>query len=160
MTRPLIVNAAGTAPARALAIVAEVADLWGGSWQPGSSLGSTEGTLSLPVTAGLRRGTVSGTLEIEATEDGSVLRFEQRESEYYLLWPAVFFLVLASAGGLFSMVWPFFAHSRPELLTAAPLAFFLAVGGWLLVVARLRNSGPEEFLEEVTERLSPPKVSE
>ncbi|MCB1035143.1 MAG: hypothetical protein KDD47_15050 [Acidobacteria bacterium] len=135
----------------ALVSVADVAELWGAQWQREGS----GGRLTLPVTAGLRRGRVSGALSAAPHGCGLKLQFEPRESEYHLVWPAVAFLVLASAGGLFSMVWPFFAHRRPELLEAAPLAFFLAVGGWLLVVSRLRNSGPEEFLEEVAGRLTP-----
>ena len=152
MNRPVIVEASSSHPAAALLSIRQLADLWGADWQgEGNS-----GRLKLPVSAGLRRGWVSGTLRVEPLGEDLRLRFEEQESDYRLLWPAVGFLLLSSVGGLFSMVWPFFAHARPELLAAAPLAFFLALGGWFLVISRLRNSGPEEFLEEVAKNLEPP----
>jgi hypothetical protein len=43
------------------------------------------------------------------------------------------------------VLWPFF----PRLLPLAPVGFLMAVATWLMVVARLRNSGIEEFLELV-----------
>jgi len=140
----------------ALAAIEELAEHWGGRWHREGS----GGRLTLPVSAGLRRGTVSGTLSVEAGAKGLSLHFDPEESDYRLIRPAVFFLVLASAGGLFSMVWPFFAHRQPELLAAVPTAALLALGGWFLVVSRLRNCGPEEFLEEVAEGLTPPKSTE
>ena len=43
------------------------------------------------------------------------------------------------------MAWPLF----PQLLPVAPLGAVLAVGGWFLVLPRLRGHGPEEFLASV-----------
>jgi hypothetical protein len=54
-------------------------------------------------------------------------------------------LLLASAGGLLCLIWPFF----PRLLQIAPFGAILALGGWFLVIARLRTSGPDEFLAAV-----------
>ena len=52
-------------------------------------------------------------------------------------------LLFATAGGLLTVLWPFF----PELLPVAPSAPCIALGGWFLVISRLRTSGPDEFLD-------------
>ena len=39
-------------------------------------------------------------------------------------------------------LWPFF----PRLLQLAPFGAVIALGGWFLVISRLRTSGPDEFL--------------
>jgi hypothetical protein len=49
---------------------------------------------------------------------------------------------VAIAGAVLTMLWPFF----PQLLPLAPFGAILALGGWFLVLSRLRNSGPDEFL--------------
>ena len=43
------------------------------------------------------------------------------------------------------MLWPFY----PQLIAVAPFGALLALGGWFLVVSRLRTSGPDEFLDAV-----------
>ncbi len=155
MNPTITVEAPSSSLASALRSIQELAEPWGAEWQEDGN----GGRLKIPVSAGLRRGWVLGTLKIESSDRGLKLLFEEEESDYRLLRPAVGFLLLSSAGGLFSMISPFFAHRRPELLGAAPLAFFLALGGWFLVISQLRNSGPEEFLEEVAKDLPSPKIA-
>jgi len=59
------------------------------------------------------------------------------------MWRSV--LLLATAGGVLTVLWPFF----PNLLAVAPFGAVIALGGWFLVITRLRTSGPDEFLEAV-----------
>jgi hypothetical protein len=54
-------------------------------------------------------------------------------------------LVLAVLGAALTVVWPFY----PQLLPVAPFGALMALGGWFLVISRLRSSGPEEFLKTV-----------
>ena len=121
------------------------AEDWGGEWE------EETGLLTLPVTAGLRVGWVRGTVSIGPREDGGPLEILYRveEAHFALQAAAVVFLLLAAAGGLFTMLWPFFAHRNPDLIQLAPLAVLLTLGGWFLVVSRLKSSGPEDFLAAV-----------
>ena len=59
------------------------------------------------------------------------------------MWRSV--LLLATAGGVLTVLWPFF----PNLLAVAPFGAVIALGGWFLVITRLRTSGPDDFLEAV-----------
>lgn len=141
-TREYVVDLSETPP-ESLEIVARSADLWGGGWKPAGIGG---GRLVLPVLAGLRRGWVGGEVEVEKLGKRKTrLRFRVEESEYHLEKPSVAVLVLAAAGGLVTMVAPFF----PALIRFVPIAVLLAFGAWFFIVARLRNSGPEEFFEEL-----------
>lgn len=108
----------------------------------------TEGAstkLHLPVLAGLRRGLISGEVEILPTQAGSRLIFRPETAVYHVQTQAVMVLLLATAGGLLTLVWPFV----PGLLQIAPFGAVIALGGWFLVVSRLRTSGPDEFLAAV-----------
>ncbi|MCH9650761.1 MAG: hypothetical protein K0U98_21205 [Deltaproteobacteria bacterium] len=139
-------------PQEALEAVEELAQEWGGEWD---ARGSLEGQLTLPVSAGLRRGWVRGMVTVEKTPDANTSRLVLRldESHYFVDRAAVFLLSLSAAGGLFTMVWPFFGHGRPGLLALAPMAALLTLGGWFLVVSRLQQSGPDDFLGSITEGL-------
>jgi len=136
---------AGVGEEQARRAVAIVAEDWGAEWE------AEHDRLTLAVTAGLRIGWVRGPVRFERPTEGQPfdLCFRVKESEFALQKPAVAFLLLAAIGGLFTMVWPFFAHINPGLLQLAPLAALFALGGWFLVVSRLRNAGPEEFLVAV-----------
>ncbi len=101
-----------------------------------------KGRLHLPVVHGLKRGVVSGPVTVESAEEGSRIVFHPEESHLYVQMASVFVLLVAIAGGLMTMLWPFF----PNLLPVAPFGALLALGGWFLVLSRLRNSGPDEFL--------------
>lgn len=98
--------------------------------------------LYLPVVLGLKRGLVSGPVQVEATEEGSRVVFQPEESHLYIQTASVFVLLVAVAGALVTVLWPFF----PQLLPLAPFGALLALGGWFLVLSKLRNSGPDEFL--------------
>lgn len=119
----------------------KAAEAWGAEWS------RSGGRLVMPVTAGLRDGRLAGRLWVEPAAAGSavVLRVEERTDR--LRTRAVALLVLAAAGGLIGMLWPFF----PALLPFLPLALVLVVGAWFLVISRLTTSGPEELLELVRE---------
>ncbi|HEX4498331.1 MAG TPA: hypothetical protein VIE43_21825 [Thermoanaerobaculia bacterium] len=129
-------------PAAALAALRQTAEDLGAELQ-------AEGygwKLHIPVLAGLRRGLVSGPVEILPTREGSRLVFRPESTVYHVQTQAVMILLLATAGGLLTLVWPFF----PRLLSIAPFGALVALGGWFLVISRLRTSGPDEFLMAVT----------
>jgi hypothetical protein len=126
-------------PEEALAAVRKAAEDWGADLQE-------EGRqLRLPVVAGIRRGLVTGKVEIQPTASGSTVVFRPETSLYYVQISAVVILLLAATGGVLTFLWPFF----PQLMPVAPFGALLALGGWFLVVSRLRTSGPDEFLAVV-----------
>ena len=126
---------------RALAALARTAEAWGADFEPAGD----GGQLTMPVTAGLRRGWARGRVRVERDGEGSRVALAVEESEYRLQTAAVVVLVLSLAGAVVAVLWPIF----PRLLALAPLGLALAVGGWLLVVSRLTTSGPEEFLAQL-----------
>ena len=128
-------------PEKALAAVGQTAEDWGAEFQRGGS----GGQLRLPVVAGLRRGLVTGAVEVGPAQGGSRVVFRPEGSVYRVQIPAVMILLLAVAGSLLTLAWPFF----PRLMTVAPFGALLALGGWFMVVSRLRTSGPDEFLDAV-----------
>lgn len=126
----------------ALAAVDRAAEEWGAAW----TRHGTGGELALPVLHGLRRGWVRAELTGEPAAGGrTALRLAVTERHEGVHVPAVVILLISAAGGLLVGAWPFF----PRLLPLAPIGAILALGGWFLVVSRLRSSGPEEFLELV-----------
>ncbi len=125
-------------PITSLNLVAAAADAWGGMWQ---AEGRDGGRLGLPVVAGLRTGWVAGQISVEPTGDGSRLTYRVDKSEYRVQKPAALMLFLASLGAIVTIIAPLF----PSLLRLVPLAIILCLIAWFFVVARLRNSGPEEF---------------
>jgi hypothetical protein len=128
-------------PDQAVSAVGRTAEDWGAEFQRDG----TGGTLHLPVVAGIRRGLVSGPVEIQPAGTGSRVTFRPEQSIYYVQTAAVVILLLAAFGGVLTFLWPFF----PRLLPVAPFGAVLALGGWFLVVSRLRSSGPEDFLAAV-----------
>ena len=128
-------------PEQALAAIRRTAEEWGAEFQPSGS----GGMLRLPVLAGIRRGLVTGTVEIQPAPEGSRVAFLPESSIYYVQTAPVMVLLLAAAGGLLTVLWPFY----PELIAVAPFGAILALGGWFLVISRLRTSGPDEFLATV-----------
>jgi hypothetical protein len=137
-------------PERALSALRQTAEDWGAELQS-STRG---GKLHLPVVAGIRRGLVSGPVEVEKAEGGSRLVFRPEESVYYVQTPAVMILILSALGAVLTVLWPFY----PQLIAVAPFGAIIALGGWFLVISRLRTSGPDEFLAAVA--ATPPPVSE
>ena len=128
-------------PERALSALRQTAEDWGAQLQPGGA----GGRLHLPVLAGIRRGLVSGPVEVQPAEGGSRVIFRPEESVYYVQTASVMILLLSIAGGALTVLWPFY----PQLMAVAPFGAILALGGWFLVVSRLRTSGPDEFLAAV-----------
>src|SRR5215213_3655300 len=128
-------------PGTALAAVGQTAEDWGAEFvREGEG-----GKLHLPVIAGMRRGLLTGPVTVEPAGEGSRVVFRPEETIYYVQTQAVVILVLALAGALMTVLWPF----NPKLLAVAPFDALLALGGWFLVISRLRNRGPEDFLEAV-----------
>lgn len=136
-------------PGDALAAVGQAAEDWGAAW----SRSGDGGSLELPVRAGLRHGLRVGRIEVERVrppqgrggEEGTEVRFVGERSEYQVWLAAVVILLLSAAGGVMTVIWPFW----PELLELAAIGAVIALSGWFLVVSRLRNQGVEEFLETV-----------
>jgi len=141
---------------QALAALKQTAEDWGAQIQPGEEDGAVEMTgsrLHLPVVAGIRRGLVSGPVEVQPAEGGSRLVFRPEKSVYYVQTPSVMILILSVAGAVLTVLWPFY----PQLMPVAPFGAIMALGGWFLVVSRLRTSGPDEFLTAVA--ASPPAAT-
>ncbi|MEL7061397.1 MAG: hypothetical protein AAGN46_15345 [Acidobacteriota bacterium] len=137
-------------PASVRRELGEEAERWGGE------LAEVDGALrlTLPVIAGLRRGWVSGTLALDPspTDGGSTeIGFVVDQSDYIVDRATVVFLAFAAFGALTTLLAPFF----PRLVPLLPAGIFLALGGWLFVVARLRNSGPEEFFDALRAAAEP-----
>ncbi len=131
-------------PVTALNLVAMAADDWDGIWQAGNK----GGRLGLPVVAGLRRGWVAGELTAEPTESGSRLTLVVDKSDYKIQKPAAVTLLLAGLGALVTVIAPF----APSMLGLVPVGILMTFGAWFLVISRLRNSGPEEFFEDLEKR--------
>ncbi|MEM7349472.1 MAG: hypothetical protein AAF657_01615 [Acidobacteriota bacterium] len=123
-------------------LVAMAAKDWGGLWQTEDRQG---GRLGLPVEAGLRRGWVAGRLNVEALDHGSRLTYRVDKSDYKVQKPAALVLAVAAGGASITVVAPVF----PALWGLVPFGLLLSFGAWFFVVARLRNSGPEEFFEDL-----------
>ena len=128
-------------PEQAVSAVGRTAEDWGAEFQR-EGMG---GTLHLPVVAGIRRGLVTGPVEVRPAGDGSRVTFRPEQSIYYVQTASVVILLLAAFGAVLTFLWPFF----PELLAVAPFGAVLALGGWFLVISRLRSSGPEDFFAAV-----------
>ena len=131
----------GEPPDLVMAAVARAAEAWGAELDR-DGMG---GRLHLPFVSGLRRGLVSGPLTVEPIPDGSRVVFRAEESSQYVQTSSVALLLIAAVGGLLTVIWPFY----PKMLPIAPFGAILALGGWFLVITRLRASGPEEFLAAV-----------
>lgn len=131
----------GEPPDLVMAAVARAAEAWGAELDR-DGMG---GRLHLPFVSGLRRGLVSGPLTVEPIPDGSRVVFRAEESSHYVQTSSVALLLIAAVGGLLTVIWPFY----PKMLPIAPFGAILALGGWFLVINRLRASGPEEFLAAV-----------
>jgi len=88
---------------------------------------------------------MSGPLTVEATAEGSRVVFQPQESIQVVQTAPVLLLLLAGAGGILTVLWPFY----PQLLPLSSFGAVMALAGWFLVISRLRTSGPQEFLAMV-----------
>lgn len=132
-------------PDAALAALRRAADDWGAELRRRGKEPESGLWLYLPVVHGLRRGLIAGPVRVEPAEDGSRIVFRSEESDLSLQAAPVIVLLLAVGGAALAMLWPFF----PRLLPLSPFGALLALGGWFLVLSRLRTSGAEEFLGTV-----------
>jgi hypothetical protein len=131
-------------PDAALAALRRAADDWGAEVRKEDS----DLRLYLPVVHGLRRGVVSGPVRIEVTGEGGEgarVIFRLERADLYVQTASVMILLVSVVGAVLTVLWPFF----PKLLPIAPFGVVLALGGWFLVLSRLRTSGPAEFLHMV-----------
>lgn len=126
-----------------------LADLWGGEL---TRDGVTRARLTLPVRAGVRRGVVEGTVSLRGSAPCQ-LRFDVESNHYRVQYAAFLFLLLGALGGAIGILVPFF----PRLLPLMPVSLIFAVGAWLFIVARLTNSGPEEFFAELASFVAEPE---
>ncbi len=126
--------------AEVFATLREVSEAWGGVVHGDGLEGPA--ALEIPVVAGLRRGRLRALLSGRSDGEHTTVHLEIDRLDLRLNVSAVAILLLSAAGGLASVLWPWF----PTLLPAVPLGLVLAVGGWLLVAGRLRSSGVDEFL--------------
>jgi hypothetical protein len=139
----------------ALEALAEAAEAWGAAW----TREGTGGDLALPFLAGLHRGWLRVRVSTEPAAspaeapgaDRTTVRLDVTERHEGVHWPGVVVLLISAAGGALVALWPFF----PRLLPLAPFGAILALGGWFLIVSRLRSSGPGEFLELVEKVAGP-----
>ncbi|HEY4574460.1 MAG TPA: hypothetical protein VIJ26_10865, partial [Thermoanaerobaculia bacterium] len=81
-------------PAGALSALRKAAEEWGAELQEDGN----GGQLHLPILAGLRRGLMSGPVEIRPAEGGSRVTFRPETSVYYVQTQAVAVLLLAVVG--------------------------------------------------------------
>jgi hypothetical protein len=132
-------------PDAALAALRRAAEDWGAELRRRGKEPDADLWLYLPVIHGLRRGLIAGPVQVEPATDGSRIVFRPEESDLSVQASPVIVLLLAVGGAALAMLWPFFPH----LLPLAPFGAILALGGWFLVLSRLRTSGPEEFLGTV-----------
>lgn len=134
-----------------LAGIEAAAEAWGADWQ------RADGRIALPVSAGLHRGSVVGRLSIEPAAAGCRLVLAVEERRWHLRGNAVALLLLAAAGGLAVILWPFF----PSLLPLVPVGLLLSVSAWFLIVSRLTTASPQDFLSLAAElAASPPEEGE
>ena len=127
------------APERALALVEEAVEGWGGDWQSSPPGGRFE----LPVSAGLRYGFVNGTADVSsAGSEHSRVQLWIERSDYRIQFRATVVLALGALGGLLLVVMPFV----PVLLDFLPLAGLLLLLAWFLVASQLRHRSVDDFL--------------
>ena len=132
-------------PPLVLEAVERAAEDWGAGWRADDG-DRPGGRLELPVSAGLRHGRLTARVEVthaRPDEAASEVTLTAERSEYHLWTPAVVILLIAAAGALLTVLWPFFPEA---LLPAAPVGAILGLSAWFLIITRLQNRGAEEFL--------------
>ena len=133
-------------PEEARKALAEHTEDWGGEWTE-RLIG---GEIALPVAAGLRRGLVEGDVSFESEGSGCRVTLEVTTSAYQLNWIAVMILFFGAGSALLLLLWPLY----PALLQLAPFAALMAFSSWFLVAARLRTSGPQDYLDDLAADLA------
>lgn len=133
-------------------VIRDVAEAWGGEWRGGAG---HSGQLELPIVSGLRVGWITAAVAVDVGPGGRSLRLRVERSRERAQWGAVLLLMVAALGGLSALFLPLLATRNPQLLALAPVGALLSLGGWFLIVARLRTAGPREFLDQVAGELEP-----
>lgn len=127
----------------ALEAVADAAEMWGGDWERQGE----GGRLTIPVSAGVRHGHVSGQISTRPQGRVSEVVLHVESVHYQLHWPSLAVLLFGAVGGLLIVVAPFF----PPLFPLVPAGVILSLAAWFLVVARMKSRGSPEFLAFVGE---------
>ena len=130
-------------PAQALEALEQASEIWGGEWRREG----TGGTLTLPVSAGLRHGHVHGQVSTESRGARSALAFRIERIYYRVHVPAIVILLVGLFGGLLVV----FAGFHPPLFELVPAGTFMSLAAWFLVVSKLRTRGSAEFFALVEE---------
>jgi hypothetical protein len=138
-------------PAEALEALEQASEIWGGEWRREG----TGGTLTLPVSAGLRHGHVHGHITTESRGARSALAFRTERIYYRLHVPAIVILLVGLFGGLLVV----FAGFHPPLFELVPAGTFMSLAAWFLVVSKLKTRGSKEFFALVEELASPEEPS-
>ncbi len=136
------VLAAGDAEARAA--LGRAAEQWGAEWLP------AEGTLHLPLSAGLRAGFVSCQTRLAAAGAATEVTLTVGAERWFLRRNAVAVLVIGALGGGAALLWPLW----PGLTPLAPLGAVLVLTAWFLVISRLTTNTPDDFLRLVDDELA------
>lgn len=137
----------GRAPLWVFHQLERLAEKWGGEFD------AKKGRLELPVLAGLRHGRLVAEVEALAKKGGSKVRLRVFESHWEVDRGSTFSLVLAAIAALAALILPFF----PRFWILLPPALVIAVAAWLFIVARLRTSSLEDFLDELRELAESPE---
>ena len=130
---------------RALEATAEAADIWGGDWQ----YHGTSGTLTLPVSVGIRHGVLRGEVSARQLNDEAEVIFQVQESSHHLHTAGLAVLLFGAFGGLILVAWPFY----PVLIPLTPAGVILSLAAWFLVASRVKTRAEGEFFDLVTELL-------
>ena len=124
--------------AEALEALEQASEIWGGEWHREGN----GGTLTLPVSAGLRHGHVHGQVTTESRGARSAIAFRIERIYYHLHVPAIVILLVGLFGGLLVV----FAGFHPPLFELVPAGTFMSLAAWFLVVSKLKTRGSAEFL--------------
>ncbi len=127
-------------------------DLCSARWEPAEKSdlppdAAWAGRLRLPVSAGLRHGELTGTLVATGKDGGCSLELHVEDSHYRVHRPALMLLLIAGLGAVILLLAPILMIFWPPFLNAVPLGIVLALGGWFLVVSRLRTFQAADFLK-------------
>lgn len=125
-----------------LKLLKGLAETWGGGWK---GEGLSGGRLVIPVLAGLRRGYVGFAVSADGSAQGTRLQFVEEESDLTVHKPTLVILLIAAAAALTCLLVPFV----PRLLPLLPPSIVISLATWMFIVARLRNSGLDEFLADL-----------
>lgn len=143
-------------PSEVRKVLPRALDLCSARWQPAAkedvpAEAAWAGRLHLPVSAGLRHGELAGHLVATGDDGGCDLRLDVEHSHYQVHRPALMLLLTAGLGAVILLLAPILMIFWPQFLNAVPLGIILALGGWFLVVSRLRTFQADDFLKLIAD---------